>query len=85
MLENWYMYQTPDSKELIPELSLGNTGNTKICLMGRYMFVCLCCCFTSQSGWLKVSVNNFWSGPDAAWVFPVLSGSNIMKIPLCEK
>ena len=41
MLENWYMYQTPDSKELIPELSLGNTGNTKICLMGRYMFVCV--------------------------------------------
>ena len=59
MLENWYMYQTPDSKELIPEHSLGNTGNTKICLMGKYMFVCLCCCFTSQSGWLKVSVNNF--------------------------
>ena len=54
MLENWYMYQTPDSKELIPRHSFGNTGNTKICLMGRYMFVCLCCCFTSQSGWLKV-------------------------------
>ena len=37
MLEHRYMYQTPDSKELIPEHSLGNTGNTKICPMGRYM------------------------------------------------
>ena len=52
MLENWYMYQTPDSKELIPELSLGNTGNTKICLMGRYMFVCLFVLLFHISVWL---------------------------------
>ena len=50
MLENWYMYQSPDSKELIPKLSLGNTGNTKICLMGRYMFVCVAVLHLSPVG-----------------------------------